>query len=220
MICKLRVVNSALAGLLKRLWRITKREFDDMMAEATKIVVGLGNPGDEYVNTRHNIGFKVIDSLAEQLNIDVRKRKFGARFGLGQFSDKKLILLKPWRYMNRSGHPVATAIGFYKLDLTDLLVVTDDMALPTGKIRIRPGGSAGGHNGLDDVIQKLGTDTFGRLRIGIGQSQYQDAVGFVLDKPDKQDSLLLDEAIQRAKQAVLSWIQNGIEATMNKFNSG
>ncbi len=210
---------SALAGLLKRLWRIPKREFDDM-AQAIKIVVGLGNPGDEYVNTRHNIGFKVIDLLAEQLSIDVRKRKFGARFGLGQFSDKKLILLKPWRYMNRSGHPVATAVGFYKLDLTDLLVVTDDMALPPGKIRIRPGGSAGGHNGLDDVIQKLGTDTFSRLRIGIGQSQKQDAVGFVLGKPAKQDCLLLDEAIQGAKQAVLSWMENGIEATMNKFNSG
>lgn len=213
------VLNSALTRRLKRLWRIPKRDFD-AMADAIKIVVGLGNPGDEYVNTRHNIGFKVIDSLAEQLNIDVRKRKFGARFGLGQFSDKKLILLKPWRYMNRSGHPVATAVGFYKLDLTDLLVVLDDMALPPGKIRIRPGGSAGGHNGLADIIEKLGTQTFGRLRIGIGQSRDQNTVDFVLDKPKKQDSLLLDEAIQRAKQAVICWMENGIEEAMNKFNSG
>jgi PTH1 family peptidyl-tRNA hydrolase len=190
------------------------------MAEAFKIVVGLGNPGDEYVNTRHNIGFKVIDSLAEQLNIDVKKRKFGARFGLGRFSDKKLILLKPWCYMNRSGHPVATAVGFYKIVLTDLLVVLDDMALPPGKIRIRPAGSAGGHKGLADVIEKLGTDKFCRLRIGIGQSQNQDAVDFVLDKPAMQDSLLLDEAIQKAKQAVLSWMKNGIDAAMNKFNCG
>ncbi|MHC4286252.1 MAG: aminoacyl-tRNA hydrolase [Planctomycetota bacterium] len=104
--------------------------------------------------------------------------------------------------------------------MTDLLVVTDDMALPPGKIRIRSSGSAGGHNGLVDVIQKLGTDTFGRLRIGIGQSQTQDAVDFVLGKPAKQDCLLLDEAIQRAKKAVLSWMENGIDATMNKFNSG
>jgi PTH1 family peptidyl-tRNA hydrolase len=190
------------------------------MAEATRIVVGLGNPGDEYVNTRHNIGFEVIDSLSEQLNIEVRKRKFGARFGLGEFSDKKLILLKPWRYMNRSGHPVATAVGFYKLDLTDLLVVTDDLALPPGKIRIRPGGSAGGHNGLADIIEKLGTEKFARLRIGIGQSGRENAVDFVLNKPPKQDRVLLDEAIQRAGQAVISWLENGIEATMNKFNSG
>jgi PTH1 family peptidyl-tRNA hydrolase len=189
------------------------------MAEAVKIVVGLGNPGNEYVNTRHNIGFKVIDSLSEQLNIDVKKRKFGARFGIGEFSDKKLILLKPWRYMNRSGHPVATAVGFYKLDLNNLLVVLDDMALPPGKIRIRPGGSAGGHNGLDDVIEKLGTEKFSRLRIGIGQSGRENAVDFVLDKPAKEDRVLLDEAVQRAKQAVLSWMENGIDVTMNKFNS-
>ena len=190
------------------------------MAEGMKIVVGLGNPGDEYVNTRHNIGFKVIDLLAEQLNVDVRKRKFGARFGLGEFSDKKLILLKPWRYMNRSGQAVATAVGFYKLDVTDLLVVTDDMALPPGKIRIRPGGSAGGHKGLADIIQKLKNENVSRLRIGIGQSRQQDAVDFVLDKPAKQDCLLLDEAIRMAKEAVLSWMENGIDATMNKFNSG
>ncbi len=216
---KSRVWNSALGGLLKRLQPIPKKEFD-AMAEATRIVVGLGNPGNEYVNTRHNIGFEVIDSLAEQLNIDVRKRKFQARFGLGEFSNKKLILLKPWRYMNRSGHPVATAVGFYKLDLTDLLVVSDDLALPPGKIRIRPGGSAGGHNGLADIIEKLGSEKFARLRIGIGQSGRENAVDFVLDKPPKQDRALLDEAIQRAKLAVLSWLEDGIEATMNKFNSG
>lgn len=216
---KSRAWKSALGGILKRLQPIPKREFD-AMAEATRIVVGLGNPGDEYVNTRHNIGFEVIDSLAEHLNIDVRKRKFGARFGLGEFSNKKLILLKPWRYMNRSGHPVATVIGFYKLDLTDLLVVTDDMALPPGKIRIKPAGSAGGHNGLADIIEKLGSEKFARLRIGIGQSGRENAVDFVLDKPPKQDRALLDEAIQRAKLAVLSWLENGIEATMNKFNSG
>lgn len=216
--CKRRVWNSAIGGLLKRLRRIPNRDFD-AMAEAVKIVVGLGNPGSEYVNTRHNIGFKVIDSLAEQLNINVKKRKFGARFGIGEFSDKKLILLKPWRYMNRSGHPVATAVGFYKLDLNDLLVVLDDMALPPGKIRIRPGGSAGGHNGLDDVIEKLGTEKFSRLRIGIGQSGRENAVDFVLDKPTKEDRVLLDEAVQRAKQAVLSWMENGIDVTMNKFNS-
>ena len=216
---KSRAWKSAIGGLRKRLRPIPKRELVPM-AEAVKIVVGLGNPGNEYANTRHNIGFEVIDSLAEQLNINVRKRKFGARFGLGEFSDKKLILLKPWRYMNRSGHPIATAVGFYKLDLTDLLVVTDDMALPPGKIRIRPGGSAGGHNGLADVIEKLGTEKFARLRIGIGQSGRENAVDFVLDKPTKQDRVLLDEAIHRAKLAVLSWLENGIEETMNKFNSG
>lgn len=213
-----RVWTSAVGGFLKRLWPVPKREFNDM-AEGMKIVVGLGNPGDEYANTRHNIGFKVIDSLAKTLKVDVKKRKFGARFGLGDFADKKLILLKPWQFMNRSGQAVATAVGFYKLALSDLLVVTDDMALPPGRIRIRAKGSAGGHKGLADIIEKLSTESFSRLRIGIGQSGREDAVDFVLNKPKKEDRLLLDKAIERSRQAVLYWTEYGIEAAMNKFNS-
>ncbi len=189
------------------------------MAEI-KMVVGLGNPGDEYVDTRHNAGFRVIDLLSCALKIDVRKKKFGACFGQGEFADKKLILLKPWRFMNRSGQVVATAVGFYKLQLDDLLVVTDDMALPPGRIRIRAEGSAGGHNGLADVIEKLGTESIGRLRVGIGQSGEESAEDYVLDKPTEQEKPLLDEAIERAQEAVLCWVEYGIEAAMNKFNNG
>ncbi len=188
------------------------------MAEI-KMVVGLGNPGDEYVDTRHNAGFRVIDLLSCALKIDVRKKKFGACFGQGEFADKKLILLKPWRFMNRSGQVVATAVGFYKLELGDLLVVTDDMALPPGRIRIRAEGSAGGHNGLADVIEKLGTESIGRLRVGIGQSGEESAEDYVLDKPTEQEKPLLDEAIERAQEAVLCWVEYGIEAAMNKFNT-
>jgi PTH1 family peptidyl-tRNA hydrolase len=189
------------------------------MAGGMKMVVGLGNPGDEYVKTRHNIGFRVIDSLAEALKVDVRRRKFGARFGLGEFTDKKLILLKPWLYMNRSGQAVATAVGFYNLGLSNLLVVTDDLALSPGRLRIRAKGSAGGHNGLADVIEKLGTDGFARLRIGIGQSGRKPAVDFVLDKPTKPEKILLDEAIERSQEAVFCWVEHGIESAMNKYNS-
>lgn len=184
----------------------------------TKMVVGLGNPGGEYVDTRHNAGFKVIDSLAEALDIKVRKRKFGALFGEGKFRDKKLILLKPWYFMNRSGWPTATAVGFYKLDLWELLVISDDMALEPGRIRVRAMGSAGGHNGLSDVIEKLGTDEFGRLRIGIGRSSEMLDVDFVLSVPTEQERALLNEAIERAREAVIYWVENGIEATMNAFN--
>ncbi|MHC4336657.1 MAG: aminoacyl-tRNA hydrolase [Planctomycetota bacterium] len=148
----------------------------------TKMVVGLGNPGAEYAETRHNIGFRVVESLAKLLQIDLRKKKFSAIFGQGEFAGKKLILLKPWRYMNRSGEAVARAVGFYKLDVSDLLVVTDDMSLEPGRIRIRAKGSCGGHNGLADVIEKLGTESVGRLRIGIGASDIEDAVDYVLDK--------------------------------------
>jgi len=183
-----------------------------------KIVVGLGNPGDEYIDTRHNTGFKVIDSLAEALVIEVRKRKFGARFGSGEFADKKLILLKPWQFMNHSGQAVATAVGFYKLNAGDLLVVTDDMDLEPGRIRIRAKGSAGGHNGLADIIEKLGTNEFARCRIGIGHSGEEDAVEHVLDKPTEAEKPLLAGAIERAREAVLCWIEYGTEKTMNEFN--
>jgi PTH1 family peptidyl-tRNA hydrolase len=205
-------------GLRKRLWQKPNRE-RDVMTGGFKLIVGLGNPDKEYVDTRHNIGFQVIDKLAETLQVDVRKRKFGARFGLADFADNKLILLKPWQYMNRSGQAVATAMGFYKLKVSDLLVVLDDMSLDPGRIRIRAKGSAGGHKGLADIIEKLGTDNFGRLRIGIGQSGKENAVHFVLDKPTKAERKLLDEAIERSREAILCWIENGFEATMNKYNT-
>lgn len=186
------------------------------------MVVGLGNPGDEYADTRHNTGFKVIDALAEKLGIEVKQRKFAARFGTGEFSDKKLILLKPWTYMNRSGQSVATAAGFYKLDFNDLLVVTDDLALEPGKIRLRAKGSAGGHNGLADIIEKLGTMEFARCRVGIGatgEEVRQNQVDYVLGEPSEAQKKLIAEAIEKAKDAVLCWIKFDIQTAMNKFNS-
>jgi PTH1 family peptidyl-tRNA hydrolase len=182
------------------------------------MVVGLGNPGRSYIYTRHNAGFRVIDSLAKGLAIDVRKRKFGARLGQGEFAGKKLILLKPIRFMNCSGQVVATAAGFYKLELSDLLVVSDDMALEPGRIRVRARGSAGGHNGLADVVEKLGSEDVNRLRIGIGPCGEQDAADYVLDKPTKAQKALLDKAIESSREAVLCWIEYGIETAMNNFN--
>jgi len=183
-----------------------------------KLVVGLGNPGGDYAGTRHNIGFRVMDVLAEALGIEVKKRKFGARFGLGACADKKLIVLKPWQFMNRSGQAVATAAGFYKIDVADVLVVTDDMDLEPGRIRLRAKGSAGGHNGLADIIEKLGTNGFARCRVGIGRSHDRDAVDYVLGKPAADERSLLDAAIVRAREAVLCWIEYGIEKAMNQYN--
>ena len=189
------------------------------ISNGVKMVVGLGNPGREYTDTRHNIGFRVVDSLAQKLKIDVKKRKFAARFGWGESGDKKLILLKPWQFMNRSGSAVAKAMAFYKLSVGNLLVVSDDMALAVGAIRLRAKGSAGGHNGLADVIEKLGTDQFGRLRVGIGKSDRVDDVDYVLSRPSEQERLLLDKATERAQEAVLCWVEHGIETAMNEFNS-
>ena len=186
------------------------------------MVVGLGNPGDEYVNTRHNIGFEVIDAIAKTLDIEVKQGKFGARFGTGEFSDKKLILLKPWNYMNRSGQAVATAAGFYKLSLDDLIVVTDDLALDPGRIRLRSKGSAGGHNGLADIIQKLGSNEFARCRVGIGTTGgeiRQNQVDYVLGRPTESQRPLIAEAIVKAKDAVLCWIESNIDKAMNRFNT-
>lgn len=196
-----------------------------------KLIVGLGNPGTKFAHTRHNIGFQVIDLLAEKLNITVKRRRFGARLGEGEFANKKLILLKPWQFMNRSGQAVAKAMDFYNLDTSDLLVITDCSALDVGRIRIRPKGSAGGHKGLADIIEKLGTNEFGRLRIGIGSppvdtsSELPYKTGpmnlsdYVLDKPDPTQMPLLNQALERAKQAVLCWVEKGIEAAMNEFNN-
>jgi len=191
----------------------------DNMAEI-KMVVGLGNPGEEYAQTRHNIGFRVINLLAEKLQISVKKRKFNCRIGEGEFSDKKLILVKPWLFMNRSGLSVAAAVNFYKLTVqSDLLVVTDDMAFEPGRIRIRAKGSAGGHKGLADIIEKLGTDEFCRLRIGIGRSSQGEAVDFVLDEPTEEEKSLIDKAIEKAQEAVVRWLEQNVEDAMNKFNS-
>jgi PTH1 family peptidyl-tRNA hydrolase len=184
----------------------------------TKIVVGLGNPGSEYVGTRHNIGFCVIDELSQSLKIEVKKKKFGGAFGLGEFFGKRLILFKPLRYMNRSGEPVATVMGFYKVGLSDLLVVSDDMALEPGRMRLRAKGSCGGHNGLADVVGALGTNEVGRLRIGIGHSGEKDTVGFVLGKPCQADRDAISESVTRACDAVLCWIRYDIETAMNRYN--
>jgi PTH1 family peptidyl-tRNA hydrolase len=183
-----------------------------------KMIVGLGNPGSEYDGTRHNIGFDVVELLAESLGIKVKKRKFGARFGEVEFEDKKLILLKPQQYMNRSGQAVATATGFYKMPIPDMLVITDDMALETGRIRLRAKGSAGGHNGLKDIIEKLGTDSFARLRVGIGQPEYTQAYDYVLSKIPREQKEIMAEAVERAKNACLCWLRNGIESAMNEYN--
>ncbi len=190
-----------------------------------KMIVGLGNPGKEYADTRHNVGFRVIDALASALNTDVKKRKFGARFGETELEDKKLILLKPWTYMNRSGQAVAAAAGFYKLPLPELMVVTDDMALEPGVIRMRPRGSAGGHNGLKSIIAALGSEDFCRLRCGIGswhglegRGNVPQAYDYVLSNVPAEQRVVIDEAVERAKDAVLCWIRSGVDAAMNEYN--
>jgi PTH1 family peptidyl-tRNA hydrolase len=191
-----------------------------------RMIVGLGNPGKKYAETRHNVGFKVIDLLGGVFGIELKKKSFGAHYGKGEFAGRQVLLVKPWQYMNCSGQPVAEAVSFYKLHLCDVLVVLDDMWLEPGQIRLRAKGSAGGHKGLADVIDKLGTENVPRLRIGIGcpstslgaGSPTDDAVDYVLGEPDQNESDLINEGIGRAKDAAFCWLEEGIQAAMTKFN--
>lgn len=183
-----------------------------------RLIAGLGNIGLEYQQTRHNVGFEVIDKVAERLKVKLNKEKFSAKFGQAEFEDKKLILLKPLLFMNNSGQVIATAAGFYQIPAENILVITDDMALEPGMIRLRASGSAGGHNGLADIIEKLGTDQFNRLRVGIGSRDVMIGRDYVLSKPDEAERKLIDEAENQAAEAVMVWIKDGIDSAMNKFN--
>jgi PTH1 family peptidyl-tRNA hydrolase len=183
-----------------------------------KLIAGLGNPGKEYAGTRHNAGFDVIDGFARRLAVSVEQKKFGSLFGETMVDDTKVILLKPQQWMNLSGQAVATAVGFYKLPLGDLMVVADDAAIEMGTIRIRPGGSSGGHNGLRDIITRLGTDQFARLRVGIGSEGPGTLRDFVLSRPGPQDSELFLEGIKKAQESLWQWIHEGLSATMNQYN--
>ena len=184
-----------------------------------KIIVGLGNPGKEYEGTRHNVGFEVVDRLASSLNIEIKKKKFGGLIGEGFFEDCKLLLVKPQEYMNLSGQSVATVAGFYKVNKEDIMILTDDLALEPGRIRLRAKGSAGGHNGLQDIISKLGGDVFARVRIGIGKSERIPTKSYVLGKPSLADRTLIKRAQSRAKESVMCWLRDGIDSAMNKYNS-
>lgn len=184
-----------------------------------KMIVGLGNPDKKYAETRHNVGFKVIDMLGGVLGIEVNKSSFGGHLGKGEYAGNQVLLLKPQQYMNCSGQPVADAVGFYKIDLNDVLVVLDDMWLEPGQIRLRAKGSAGGHNGLTDVVEKLGTEEVPRLRVGIGQCRMGEAVGYVLSEPGPVETEQINQGISRAKDAVICWLEEGIGAAMTKHNS-
>jgi PTH1 family peptidyl-tRNA hydrolase len=196
-----------------------------------KLVVGLGNPGREYAGTRHNIGFEVVDRVGEKLGwmkpgeFDrLAKSKFDGLAFDGSFARRggefeKLVLLKPATYMNLSGNSVQSAMAFFQLEPADIMIVLDDLALPCGKLRIRSGGSDGGHNGLKDIQRALGTSQYPRLRLGIDPPpQYVQGRDYVLGKFTSEQRKKIDPAIDRATGAIVAWIDKGISAAMNEFN--
>jgi PTH1 family peptidyl-tRNA hydrolase len=185
-----------------------------------KLIVGLGNPGTRYEGSRHNIGFTVVDLLAARWSVSLAREKFRGRFGEGEFAGQKVVLLQPITYMNLSGEALMAAGRFYKLDLRDLLVISDDMDLPLGRIRLRPDGGSGGHKGLSDIERRLGTQAYPRLRCGIGRGQAEDmdAVDWVLSRFSEQEQEAAAQTRQRAADAVECWIREGIDVAMNRFN--
>ena len=186
----------------------------------TWLIVGLGNMGDQYEGTRHNVGFDVIDALADKLDIPVQRLKFKALTNTATLGGEKVLLMKPVTYMNLSGEAVEPAAAFYKVPPDHVIVISDEVALPPGALRIRTAGSAGGHNGLKSVIAHLHTDQFPRVRIGVGGKPHPDydMADWVLGKPQGEDRKNIDEAIRRAAQAVECYIKEGPQAALGKFN--
>ena len=184
------------------------------------LVVGLGNVGDKYENTRHNVGFEVADELANRARVPIQKLKYRALTNTVEIGGEKVLLMKPVTYMNLSGEAVGEAARFFKVPADHVLVISDDVALPVGKLRLRRSGSAGGHNGLKNIIQHLGTDQFPRIKVGVGQKPHPDydMADWVLSKFAGEDLKTITEAIRKAADAVECLIQEGPDKAMNRFN--
>lgn len=184
-----------------------------------KLIVGLGNPGRRYENTRHNIGFKIVDQLANKLMIPINKAKFESLYSLSHINGERIILLKPLTFMNLSGQAVRAVVDFYNIDNNNILVIYDDLDLPVGKIRLRKKGGAGGHNGMKSIITHLGTEEFKRIRVGIDRPQSGMAVTDYVLAPFSKDQLIeLDHVIPHCVSACEQWLTRPFSEVMNNFN--
>jgi len=194
----------------------------------TYLIAGLGNPDRKYENTRHNSGFAAVDMLASSLGVTVSEEKFKGKIGIAYKNGKKYVLLKPMTYMNLSGESVQPAAAYYDIPAGRIIVLYDDINLAPGKLRVRPHGSAGGHNGMKSIIACLGTDQFPRVRIGVGLNEVKtedgevirtDLTRHVLAKLSPDEKQQMDDAFKRAGEAALTLAEEGCDAAMNKFNS-
>ena len=184
------------------------------------IIVGLGNPGRQYAHTRHNVGYDTIDVLAEKYHIDVEMGRFQAIVGKGIIEGQRVILAKPITFMNLSGQCVRELVDFFKIDETaELIVIYDDISLPPGQLRIREKGSAGGHNGIKNIISHLGGQEFLRIKVGVGEKPaHYDLADYVLSRFSSEERKLLDEALKRAADAAVKIMTDGADAAMNEYN--
>ena len=181
------------------------------------LIVGLGNPEEDYKNTRHNMGFDTVNKIASEYNIEVNKKKFRGLYGTGIIEGKKVTLLKPQTFMNLSGESIKEAVDFYKIENTNIIVIYDDMDIELGSIKIRKKGNPGSHNEMRSVVKYLGTE-FPRIRIGIGRPDDGDFVKYVIGAIPEEEKEILDKSTNIAKDATIEIIKNGIDNAMNKFN--
>ncbi len=183
------------------------------------LVIGLGNPGREYRETRHNIGFMVIDQLCKVLGISMTRMQSRALVALGTLEGQKIILAKPQTFMNLSGQAVGGLVHFYKVPLDHLIIAHDDIDLPLGTLRLRPGGGSAGQKGMESIIQQLGTQNFSRLRLGVGRPPGQkEAANYVLQSFSRSEQELVDLVLERATAAVRTFIRDGLNTAMNQYN--
>lgn len=183
-----------------------------------KLIVGLGNPGTRYAHSRHNVGFIVVERFAHAQALRFARKKFNAEIAEGNIGAARVLIAKPQTFMNLSGAAVGKLYAFYKITPADLLVVYDDLDLPLGKLRLRPKGSAGGHHGMESIIARIGTADFARLRVGIGRPNPNADIDHVLGAFNRDERAVMDETFARAAEALAVWVDEGIDAAMNKFN--
>lgn len=187
--------------------------------EKMKLIVGLGNPGKQYENTRHNIGFDVIDELSDIFSIPLNQSKFKGLYGMGFHKGEKVVLLKPLTYMNLSGESIRAVSDYYQIDIEDIVIIYDDLDLPVGKIRLRQKGSAGGHNGIKSTVAHLGTQEFNRIRIGIDRPKNGMKVpDYVLGRFYDEEKPLTQEAVKKSAAACEAWLDKPFLQVMNEFN--
>jgi PTH1 family peptidyl-tRNA hydrolase len=190
------------------------------MTDNCFLIVGLGNPGREYRETRHNIGFMLVDRLTVRFNLSFRRLQFKALVASGTYAGNKVILAKPQTFMNLSGQAVSALVRFHKLPLDNLMVAHDHLDLPFGAIRIRPDGGAGGQRGMESIIERLGTQGFPRMRLGIGRPPgHMDPAAYVLQEFPDVDTVSLSQTLDRAADAIITWMDDGLEPAMTCFNA-
>ncbi|MCC5911231.1 MAG: aminoacyl-tRNA hydrolase [Clostridiaceae bacterium] len=182
------------------------------------VIVGLGNPGKKFDETRHNVGFETIDLLAQRNNIKVNKLKHKALYGEGFWGGEKVLLVKPQTFMNLSGESVRDIMTFYKVEMENLIVIYDDIDIDVGTLRIRQKGSAGSHNGMRSIIYQLQSDLFPRIRIGVGRPEFGDLANYVLGRFPKEEVATMQEVVERAAKATESIVKDGVDKAMNLYN--